>query len=209
MRSRINKLARSTQNAVNWQQCTEPHAPKEQREALALNGTRAPEPRLPSPIEMARLSDLKPPRRNARTHSKKQFQQIANSILRFGWTYPILTDENKRIIAGFGRFKAAEQLGIRDVPVIIMTGLNDAEKRALALADNKIAANAGWDRAVLAAELGELADLLPECHLNIEITGFEPAEIDTLMVELVDSEQDPADEFPQISKEPVSRKGDL
>jgi DNA modification methylase len=206
---RINKLAQSTRNPVNWQQCTKPHAPKEQREALALNGTRTPGPRLPSPIEMARLSDLKPPRRNARTHSKKQFHQIANSILRFGWTYPILTDENKRIIAGFGRFKAAEQLGLRNVPVIVMTGLNDAEKRALALADNKIAANAGWDRAVLAAELGALADLLPECDLNIEITGFEPAEIDTLMGELVDPEQDPADELPQISNEPVSRKGDL
>jgi hypothetical protein len=101
------------------------------------------------PIEIARLSDLKPPRRNARTHSKKQIRQIANSILRFGWTYPILTDESKHIIAGIGRSKAAEQLGLRDVPVIVMTGLSDAEKRALALADNKIAANAGWDRKLL------------------------------------------------------------
>src|SRR5205807_9964244 len=107
------------------------------------------------------------------------------------------------------RFKAAEQLGLQDVPVIVMTGLTDAEKRALALADNKIAANAGWDRAVLAAELGELADLLPECDLNIEITGFEPAEIDTLMGELVDREQDPADELPVLAKQPVSRAGDL
>ena len=64
-----------------------------------------------SPIEIALLSDLKPPRRNGRTHSKKQIRQIANSILRFGWTYPILTDENKQIIAGVGRSKAAEQLG--------------------------------------------------------------------------------------------------
>jgi hypothetical protein len=79
----------------------------------------------------------------------------------------------------------------------------------LALADNKIAANAGWDRAVLAAELGELADLLPECDLDIEITGFEPAEIASLMGDLVDPEQDPADEFPPSTEIPVSRSGDL
>jgi DNA modification methylase len=158
---------------------------------------------------MARLSDLKPPRRNARTHSKKQIRQLANSILRFGWTYPILTDEKHEIIAGFGRFKAAEHLQLREVPVLVMVGLSEPEKRALALADNKIAANAGWDRAVLAAELGELADLLPKCDLSIDITGFEPAEIDSLMGDLVDPEQDPADELPQISQEPESRKGDL
>ena len=162
-----------------------------------------------SPIQIARLSELKPPRRNVRTHSKKQIGQIANSILRFGWTYPILTDENKHIIAGVGRCKAAEQLGLRDAPVIVMTELSEAEKRALALADNKIAANAGWDRAVLAAELGELAVLLPECDLNIEITGFEAAEIDTLMGDLADREQDPADEVPVLASQPVSRIGDL
>jgi DNA modification methylase len=90
-----------------------------------------------------------------------------------------------------------------------MTGLSDVEKRALALADNKIAANAGWDRAVLAAELGELADLLPDCDLNIDITGFEPAEINGLIGDWNDPEQDPADELPAIGKAPVSRGGDL
>jgi ParB-like chromosome segregation protein Spo0J len=125
-----------------------------------------------SQIEIVRLTELRPPRRNARTHSKKQIRQIADSILQFGWTYPILIDENKQIIAGVGRFKAADQLGLPSVPVIFITGLSDAKKRALALADNKIAANAGWDRAVLAAELGELANLLPECALNIDITAL-------------------------------------
>jgi ParB-like chromosome segregation protein Spo0J len=129
---------------------------------------------------------LKPPRRNARTHSKKQIGQIAGSIQRFGWTYPILVDENHEIIAGFGRWKAGGHLGLKEVPVIIMTGLSDVEKRALALADNKIAANAGWDRAVLAAELVELADLLPDCDLSIDITGFEPAEINGLIGGLID-----------------------
>jgi DNA modification methylase len=149
------------------------------------------------------------PRRNARTHSKKQIRQIANSFLRFGWTYPILIDEDGVILAGHGRYEAALLLGLREVPVIVVAGLREAEKRALALADNKIAANAGWDRAVLAIELGELADLLPECNLDIDITGFEPAEIDALMGDLVDPEQDPVDDLPEIAKKPVSRIGDL
>jgi len=165
--------------------------------------------RLPSPVEVKRLAELKPPRRNARTHSKKQIGQIANSIRRFGWTYPILTDERYEIIAGFGRYKAAEHLGMNAAPVMVMTGLSEVEKRALALADNKIAANAGWDRAILAAELGELAALLPECDLSFDITGFEPAEIDSLMGDLVDPDQDPADEVPALEKVPVSRRGDL
>jgi DNA modification methylase len=160
-------------------------------------------------VVLSPTCSLRSNKRNARTHSKKQIRQIANSILRFGWTYPILIDENNVILAGHGRYQAALQLGLREVPVILITGLNDAEKRALALADNKVAANAGWDRAVLAAELGELAVLLPESDLNIEITGFEPAEIDTLMGDLVDREQDPADELPVLAKQPVSRAGDL
>jgi DNA methylase/ParB-like nuclease domain len=162
-----------------------------------------------SPIEMVRWNDLKPPRRNARTHSQKQIGQIADCIVRFGWTYPILIGEDYEIIAGFGRWKAAEHLGLQDVPVIVMTGLSAVEKRALALADNKIAANASWDRAVLAAELGDLADLLPKCDLSIDITGFEPAEIDGLIGDLIDPEQDPADEGPAIGTVPVSRIGDL
>lgn len=154
------------------------------------------------------IGKLRPNRRNARTHSKKQIGQIANSIRRFGWTYPILICEDHEIIAGFGRWKAAEHLGLQEVPVMVMTGLSDLEKRALALADNKVAANAGWDRAVLAAELGDLADLLPKCDLTIDITGFEPAEIDGLMGDLIDAEP-PADEAPAIGTVPVSRVGDL
>ena len=83
------------------------------------------------------------------------------------------------------------------------------KKRALALADNKIAANAGWDRALLAAELGDLAVLLPECELNIEITGFEPAEIDALMGDLIDPEEEPSDEITELTDSSVSHRGDL
>jgi DNA modification methylase len=93
--------------------------------------------------------------------------------------------------------------------VIVRAVLSGAEIHALALADNKIADNAGWDRAILAAELGELAVLLPECNLDIAITGFEPAEIDSLMGDLVDGEDDPADEIPTSVGPPVSHIGDL
>lgn len=160
-------------------------------------------------VRLARISVLKPSPRNARTHSKKQVRQIANSIVRFKWTYPILIDEDEFIIAGHGRYLAALELGLKQVPVIIMTGLNDAEKRALALADNKIAANAGWERQILATELGELAVLLPEYDLELDITGFEPAEFDALMGDMVDAEVDPADQLPEIAESPVSRRADL
>jgi ParB-like chromosome segregation protein Spo0J len=123
-----------------------------------------------SQVQKILCAKLRQKRPNARTHSKKQIRQIAESITRFGWTYPILCDEHRNILAGFGRFKAAEALDIREVPVIVISGLSETEKRALALADNKIAENAGWDRAGLAAELGELATLLPECNLDLEIT---------------------------------------
>jgi DNA modification methylase len=163
----------------------------------------------PVQIILEPLRDLKPPTRNARNHSKKQVNQIANSMVAFGWTCPVLIDEHGNIIAGVGRYLAAQQLGVKKVPVIVMSGLSDTEKRALALADNKIAANSGWDRKVLAAELGELATLLPECNLDLGITGFEPAEIDALEADFGDSERDPADEIPTIERVAVSRNNDI
>lgn len=162
-----------------------------------------------SQAQLTSLSKLRPNGRNARTHSKKQIQQIANSILRFGWTYPILADEQGNILAGHGRYKAAELLELREVPVVTVAGLRETEKRALALADNKVAQNAGWDRGILAAELADLAVLLPEIDLSLDITGFEAAEIDGLAGDLTDREDDPADEAPAIAKAAVSQRGDL
>jgi hypothetical protein len=158
---------------------------------------------------MTSVRKLKPNKRNARTHSKKQILQIAESIRRFGWTHGILTDEDGKVIAGHGRLRAAEILGHREVPVVVLNGLSEAEKRALALADNKIAANAGWDRKILSAELDELAQLLPEHDLTVDITGFEPAEIDVLMGDLVDPEHDPADDISIKGGPAVSRPGDV
>ena len=161
------------------------------------------------PIATFPIDKLRPNPRNARNHSKKQIRQLANSIARFGWTYPIVVDENTVILAGHARYSAAQLLGCHTVPVIVLSGLSDPEKRALALADNKIAANSGWDRKLLAEELGELATLLPEFDLDLEITGFEPAEVDSLLGDLADPEQDPADEVPALEKEAISRIGDL
>jgi DNA modification methylase len=154
------------------------------------------------------IAKLRPNKRNARTHSKKQIEQIVNSIRRFGWTYPILVDELGNILCGVGRWLAAQKLGLAKVPVISLTHLGDTEKRALMLADNKVASNAGWDRKLLAAELGELAVLLPQIDLDLGITGFEGGEIDGLH-DCFGLERDPVDELPQLDVRSTTRLGDL
>jgi ParB-like chromosome segregation protein Spo0J len=121
---------------------------------------------------------LKPAARNARTHSKKQVTQVANSISEFGFINPIVADGRDQVVAGHARLEAAKQLRLKKVPVIRVSHLTETQLRALMLADNKIASNAGWDRELLATELGELQTALPECGLDLAITGFEPAEVD-------------------------------
>src|SRR5262249_14356744 len=160
-------------------------------------------------VELIPISLLKPNRRNARTHSAKQIRQIANSIAAFGFLVPVLIDDDLTIVAGHGRWTAAKLLELPEIPVLKVTGLSALQKRALALADNKIAENAGWDRQILAAELPELAELLIQEDLDISITGFRSVEIEQIAVDLED--EDPADEFEQdwVSLPPVSRPGDL
>ena len=153
---------------------------------------------------------LKPNARNARTHSKKQIRQIADSITAFGFVAPIVIDEGNNIIAGGGRYAAAVLLCLQEVPVIRVEGLSKAKRRALALADNKIAQNAGWDRELLARELPELAELLIVENLDISITGFAPVEID----QIADFEDDPSDPADTVDPEwtndaALSRRGDL
>ena len=108
------------------------------------------------------IEDIKPNPRNARTHSNKQIQQIANSINACGFGSSVLVDETLTLIAGHGRLKAAELLGIKEIPAVELRGLSPAQKRALALAENKIADNAGWDRKQLSIELSELSEVLIE-----------------------------------------------
>jgi ParB-like chromosome segregation protein Spo0J len=144
-------------------------------------------------VQALSISQIKLNRRNSRTHSAKQIRQIANSIVAFGFTNPLLVTEDGTLIAGEGRYKAAQLLGLAEVPVIVLAGLSPARRRALAIADNKIAENAGWDRERLAIEIPELAGLLETEGLteglDVSILGFEAVEIDQL---LTDFEEDAA-----------------
>lgn len=103
-------------------------------------------------IEQLSVRALKPYSKNARTHSKKQIRQIADSIERFGFCNPVLIDDDRQIIAGHGRVEAAKLLGIGDVPTVRLTHLSEAEKRAYILADNRLAEKSGWDKEILAVE---------------------------------------------------------
>ena len=104
-----------------------------------------------APLEIVckRVSDVRGYERNARTHSTEQIDQIAASIREFGFTNPLLVDENGGIIAGHGRLAAAQRLGLDGVPCIVLAHLTDAQRRAYILADNKLALNAGWDEELL------------------------------------------------------------
>ncbi|MEM1103594.1 MAG: ParB/Srx family N-terminal domain-containing protein [Pseudomonadota bacterium] len=116
----------------------------------------------------------------ARTLPNK-INQIAASIRRFGFTNPVLLDGEGTILAGHGRAAAAKRLGMQEVPTLRLDHLNAAERRAYVLADNKIAANAGWDAELLRLELGALA-AEPDLDFDVEITGFETPEIDLILV---------------------------
>jgi DNA modification methylase len=154
---------------------------------------------------------LKRNARNTRTHSKKQIRQISDSILAFGFVVPLVIDETNTTLLGHGRLAAAIDLDLKTVPVIVLEGLSEAKKRALVLADNKIAQNAGWDRKRLSLELPELADLLIEEGLDISITGFEPVEIDQIAIDFEDNASDPADtiESEWLAASVVNKPGDI
>jgi DNA modification methylase len=156
------------------------------------------------PYKTARVKDLVPYARNARTHSDAQVAQIAASIREFGFTNPILVDGERGIIAGHGRLMAARKLGLTEVPTIELSHLTPAQRRAYVLADNKLALNAGWDDEMLRLELGELRDE----GFDLGLTGFEPDEIGTLLIDATDGLTDP-DEVPAVPETPVSRLGDV
>src|SRR5258707_5989574 len=157
------------------------------------------------------IDKLTPNVRNARTHSRKQIRQIADSIAAFGFVVPIVIDEHGVIIARHGRYAAAKLRDIKEVPGIKVQGLSEDKRRALALADNRIAENAGWDREILAAELPELAEILVVEGLDVSITGFSQIEIDQLAVDFEQDASDPDDAIDPAwtTAAPVSKPGDL
>jgi DNA modification methylase len=153
--------------------------------------------------QLRQVSSLKPYENNARTHSADQVEQLSRSIKEFGFTNPLLVDEQDRIIAGHGRLQAALALRMGEVPVIVLAGLTEAQRRALILADNKIALNAGWDSKLL---MEELADLKLE-GFDLTLTGFSLEEIDAMTPD-VEPEQDP-DAVGDVPAEPKTKLGDV
>jgi DNA modification methylase len=150
------------------------------------------------------ISDLIPDPRNARTHPKRQIEQLKKSIEAFGFTNPILADPEGHIIAGHGRLQAARAMGFSEIPTIILSGLSETQKRALRIADNKIALNAGWDLEILQQELGELASL--DVEIDPTLTGFSTGEIDVIL----SSADDPDDEvIPPVPTTPRTKPGDI
>ena len=161
-------------------------------------------PSAPSSICYRPVASLVPDRRNARTHPKRQVEQIAASIREFGFANPILIDAEDTIIAGHGRLLAAKALGMTEVPTIVLPHLSEAQKRALRIADNRIALGAGWDLDLLKLELGELAVL--DVDLDLALTGFSSGEIDVILK----GPADPEDEvIPAVPATPRTRPGDI
>jgi ParB-like chromosome segregation protein Spo0J len=129
-------------------------------------------------IKYLPIDALVPYERNPRTHSEEQIAQIAASIREFGFTNPILIDSKRGIIAGHGRFAAAKELGLETVPCIDLRHLTDDQRRALVIADNKIALNGGWNEDLLRLELTDLKEL----GANLELTGFDAMELADIML---------------------------
>lgn len=161
----------------------------------------------PLKIELRPIGSLKRAKNNARRHSERQIEQVAASIRHFGFTNPIIIDEEGTIVAGHARYEAARSLQIADVPTIQVTYLDEAELRAYRLADNKIAANADWDPDILRIELEQLTEI--ETRFDIEITGFSTTEIDlALEANPIDRK---LDEQPSLDRREVTgvERGDL
>ena len=120
------------------------------------------------------ITELKPYKNNARTHNEQQIEKIANSIKEFGFINPVLIDSDYGIIAGHGRVKGAERLGMVEVPCLFIEDLTEEQKRAYIIADNKLALDAGWDYGLLQLELDELDNL----NFDFTLTGFDDLELD-------------------------------
>lgn len=165
------------------------------------------EPWLSTHIERWPTGKLVPYARNARTHSEDQVAQIAASIVEFGFTNPILAGSDGVIVAGHGRLAAAQKLGLDSVPVVVLDHLTPTQRRALIIADNRIAENAGWDDAMLRIELQSLQ----EDGFNLDITGFDADALAEIMAgeeTTVDGNTD-EDAVPELSEAAISRPGDV
>jgi DNA modification methylase len=157
-------------------------------------------------IKEVEITALIPYAKNSRTHDDAQVAQIAASIKEFGWTNPILVDGDKGIIAGHGRLMAARKLKMDKVPVIELSGMTDAQKKAYVIADNRLALNAGWDNAMLTIELQDLEDE----GFDLSLTGFDDSELDALLNPIEETEGlTDEDAVPDVPQEPKTKLGDI
>ena len=157
-------------------------------------------------VQQIALEQLVPYARNARTHSDSQVAQIAGSIAEFGFVNPVLVGGDNVIIPGHGRVMAAKKLGLKTVPTIKLDHLTENQRRALVIADNKIAENAGWDEELLRLELQNLADE----DFDLDLLGFDDVELDDLLTSLDETQAAALDEnIPKVQENPVSRTGDV
>lgn len=155
-------------------------------------------------VERRAVASLVPYANNARTHSDEQVAELVASIREWGWTTPVLVDEDGGIIAGHGRILAAVKLGILDVPVMVARGWTEAQRRAYVIADNQLAANAGWDKDLLKVEFGALQGL----GFDFSLTGFSLDALADVMADRTDGDTDP-DDVPETPTDPVTERGDV
>jgi len=163
--------------------------------------------KLPDKIEIWPIERLIPYARNPRTHSPEQVAQIAASIREFGFTNPVLVDGRAGIIAGHGRVMAARQLGLAQVPVVVLDHLTETQRRAYVIADNKLALNAGWDEELLALELQELQG----DGYDLALAGLSEAEVDELLAQIEGGDEGLTDQdaAPEAPERPITTRGEL
>lgn len=142
---------------------------------------------------------------NAREHSESQLRKLKASLLEFGFTNPVLIDEELRVLAGHGRLEVSKRLGMTSIPTITLANMTEAERKAYILADNAIATKAGWSKELLRSELRGLVEL----GYEVEITGFDTLEIDTLISMGDEAPKEDVVELPEESEPPIARLGDL
>ncbi|WP_077852854.1 site-specific DNA-methyltransferase [Clostridium felsineum] len=156
-------------------------------------------------MQQVEISKLVPYANNSRTHSKDQIKKLQSSLREFGFVNPILIDRKYNIIAGHGRVLAAKEDGLETVPCVFVDHLTEAQKKAYIIADNRLAEDAGWDKDLLSIELESLKEL----EFDIDLLGFDAAELNTLLNSAEDVKEDDFDVEEELKNPPLSKQGDL
>ena len=156
-------------------------------------------------MKLVDIEKLVPYVNNARTHSQDQINKLRSSIREFGFINPVIIDKDYGVIAGHGRIMAAKEEGIKEVPCVFADHLNEAQKKAYILADNRMALDAGWDEELLRVEIESLEDY----GFNVELTGFSPDELSSLFDLGVEAEEDDFDVEEELKKPIFSKEGDI